>query len=62
REQTLGSMRKELLSAIKLACHEFGANEESFSRLKGFFADARGPSEKLPKTPQSLFITFTFGR
>jgi hypothetical protein len=55
-------MRKEFLSAIKLACHEFGVNEESFSRLKGFFADAQGPSEKLPKTPQSLFITFTFGR
>ncbi|WP_179149346.1 hypothetical protein [Pseudomonas syringae] len=58
----LRSMRKELLSAIKLACHEFGVTNKSFSVLKGFFARSGAPGKNLPKSHQTLFFTFTFER
>ncbi|QHE95866.1 hypothetical protein PMA4326_004045 [Pseudomonas syringae pv. maculicola str. ES4326] len=53
---------KELLSAIKLACHGFGVNNQSFSLLKGFFTHSGALVEKPPKSPQTLFFTFTFER
>ncbi|MCF5166303.1 hypothetical protein GIW45_20005 [Pseudomonas congelans] len=36
--------------------------KQSFSLLKGFFTHSGALVEKLPKSSQSLFFTFTFER
>ncbi|KPX27020.1 hypothetical protein ALQ08_04393 [Pseudomonas syringae pv. delphinii] len=41
---------------------QFSVTKQSFGLLKGFFAYFRALRKKLPKSPQSLFFTFTFER
>ncbi|RMR00286.1 hypothetical protein ALP93_05256 [Pseudomonas syringae pv. helianthi] len=54
--------RNEQVWSMSHRVLQFGVTKQSFSLLKGFFDISGAPHKKLPKSPQSLFFTFTFER